>query len=181
MSMNLVILRLPLWYVKSRTYHRVLTMMFCLPRTQYCHHGSSSHFFVWSNMQILIPSPNQTTYQYERNLLGTLTYLPHTWSLHCQATKLKCVEFKSLFVFVHSSRHIKMLQSVLLSCLQVSFVRRFFDLHLKWLATKNTRGKTICSCFLLNGNKIKDSPSKSPQRFVCGQKLDHENSCSYHW
>jgi hypothetical protein len=26
--------------------------------------------------------------------LGIHTYLPHTWSLHCYATQLKCAEFK---------------------------------------------------------------------------------------
>jgi hypothetical protein len=38
-----------------------------------------------------------------------LTYLPHTWSLHCWATKLKCVEIKLPFVVILS---LKTYQSV---------------------------------------------------------------------
>jgi hypothetical protein len=46
-------------------------------------------FFLWSKMQEPTPSPNQDKNWFERNLLGVLTYLPHTWSLHCWATQLQ--------------------------------------------------------------------------------------------
>ena len=39
----------------------------------------------------------------ERTYFGALTYLPHTWSLQ----NFKCMEFKSPFVVVPSSRQIE--------------------------------------------------------------------------
>jgi hypothetical protein len=60
--------------------------------------------FSWGKMQELTQSLNQDKNWYERGLLGILTYLPHTWSLHCWATQLKCVEFKLPVILIPSTR-----------------------------------------------------------------------------
>ena len=55
-------------------------------------------------MQEPTPYTNQDKDLHGRNLLGVLTYLSHTWSLHCSATKLKCAEFKSPFMVVSRTK-----------------------------------------------------------------------------
>ena len=60
-------------------------------------------------MQELTLLPNHDKNMHGGTYLAVLTCLPHTWSLHCWATKLKCVEFKSPFVAVSSPRRTKVL------------------------------------------------------------------------
>jgi hypothetical protein len=95
--------------VKSKTYLSVLTMAFYWWRILNCCRGNSpllffSFFFLLGKIQELTPSPNPDKIWHERNLLGILTYLLHTWSLHCWATQLKCMKFKLPFIIIPSPR-----------------------------------------------------------------------------
>src|SRR6185312_7010880 len=73
MSTNLVILERPpgraLFNVKSRTL-RVLTTVFLLMKTQCCHHGNSSHFFMEQEARTYTNS--KTRYELRKEL--TLGY-----------------------------------------------------------------------------------------------------------
>jgi hypothetical protein len=85
------------------------------------------------------PSPNQDRIWHERSLLGILTYLTHTWSLHCWAIQLKCVEFKLAFIIFPQQELpfcCSRCSSHVLRC-HLSFV--ILNLHLKWLVSKNIR------------------------------------------
>jgi hypothetical protein len=46
--------------------------------------------------------PNQDKNWYEKNLFGVITYLPHTWSLHCWEMQLQVwrveVPFRNRFL-----------------------------------------------------------------------------------
>ena len=66
-------------------------------------------FFLCNKMQEPTPSTIQDKNWHGKDLLGILTYLRNTCSLHSWAKKLKCVEFKSPIVVVPSLRHIKVL------------------------------------------------------------------------
>jgi hypothetical protein len=86
-------------------------------------------------------------------LLRMLTYLPHTWSLHCWATKLKCVEIKLPFIAVLSP---KFYQSVVVDVAHmfVGIICPSFFLVSTWKVSDQKYPKKTCSCFLFEkGNK----------------------------
>ena len=111
---------------------------------------SRTCFFIKSKMQKLTSFPNHDKNQYERNLIGILTYLL-TLGV-CIAEQQNSSEWSSSVLSQSFSY-----QDIRGCCCQCSSdIERhrlsiiLFDLHLKLLATKNTQKKTISeNMFLL--------------------------------
>ena len=107
MRLTLAILGWPpgraLFNVKSRTL-RVLTTVFLLMKTQCCHHGNSSHFFIGQDARIHTNS--KIIYELRKELTSGYS---HTSPPHLEFTKLQVYGVQVSFCSCSSSRHIEVL------------------------------------------------------------------------
>ena len=160
-----------------RPYHDGLLM-----KAQCCHHGNSSHFFIFFMEQEARTYTNSKT-RYELRKKLTLGYSHTSPTLGVCKTSSVWSSSLLLQLFLHQgisrgcswcSQHVRR------CCLSVILL----DLPLERLATKNTRRKNTSQnmlLLLLKGNKYDNPGYLLAVLCFSGYKLDHETPCSHHW